>query len=57
MKLLLNPMVLRLAMLLLVAVAAFVVGAIAIRRTRKSLVGVNPACTRRRSSSKALALA
>jgi PAS domain-containing protein len=38
-KLLLNPMVLRLAMLLLVAVAAFVVGAIAIRRTRKSLVG------------------
>ena len=38
MKLLLNPMVLRLAMLLLVAVAAFVVGAIAIRRTRKSLV-------------------
>jgi PAS domain-containing protein len=32
-------MVLRLAMLLLVAVAAFVVGAIAIRRTRKSLVG------------------
>jgi PAS domain-containing protein len=38
-KLLLNPMVLRLAMLLLVAIAAFVVGAIAIRRTRKSLVG------------------
>ena len=39
MKLLLNPMVLRLGMLLLVTIAAFVVGAIAIRRTRKSLVG------------------
>jgi len=38
-KLLLNPMVLRLSMLLLVAIAAFVLGAIAIRRTRKSLVG------------------
>ena len=32
-------MVLRLGMLLLVTIAAFVVGAIAIRRTRKSLVG------------------
>ena len=39
MKLLLNPMVLRLGMLLLITIAAFVVGAIAIRRTRKSLVG------------------
>ena len=39
MKLLLNPMVLRLGVLLLVAIAAFVLGAIAIRRTRKSLVG------------------
>lgn len=39
MNLLVNPMVLRLGMLLLVAVAAFVLGAIAIRRTRKSLVG------------------
>jgi PAS domain-containing protein len=38
-KLLLNPMVLRLGMLLLITIAAFVVGAIAIRRTRKSLVG------------------
>jgi PAS domain-containing protein len=38
-KLLLNPMVLRLGMLLLITMAAFVVGAIAIRRTRKSLVG------------------
>ncbi|HEY1402434.1 MAG TPA: PAS domain-containing protein [Terriglobales bacterium] len=38
MKLLLNPMVLRLGMLLLITIAAFVVGAIAIRRTRKSLV-------------------
>ena len=38
MKLLLNPMVLRLAMLLLVAISAFVIGAIAIRRARKSLV-------------------
>jgi len=37
-NLLLNPMVLRLGMLL-VAVAAFVLGAIAIRRTRKSLIG------------------
>jgi len=37
-KLLLNPMVLRLGMLLLITIAAFVVGAIAIRRTRKSLV-------------------
>ena len=39
MKLLLNPMVLRLGMPLLITIAAFVVGAIAIRRTRKSLVG------------------
>ena len=38
MKLFLNPMVLRLAMLLLVAIAAFAVGAIAIRRLRKNLV-------------------
>jgi len=38
-KLLLIPMVLRLGMLLLITIAAFVVGAIAIRRTRKSLVG------------------
>jgi PAS domain-containing protein len=37
-KLFLNPMVLRLAMLLLVAIAAFVIGAIAIRRLRKNLV-------------------
>jgi PAS domain-containing protein len=37
-KLLLNPMVLRLGLLLLVAIAAFVVGAIAIRRMRKSMV-------------------
>jgi PAS domain-containing protein len=33
-----NPMALRLGLLLMVAIAAFVVGAIAIRRTRKSMV-------------------
>lgn len=33
-----NPMALRLGMLLIVAIAAFVVGALAIRRTRKSMV-------------------
>jgi len=37
-KLLMNPLVLRLGMLLLVTIGAFVLGAIAIRRTRKSLV-------------------
>ncbi|MBI1741173.1 MAG: hypothetical protein HYR57_09880, partial [Candidatus Koribacter versatilis] len=36
-KLLLNPMALRMAVLLLVAVAAFVLGAFVIRRMRKSL--------------------
>jgi PAS domain-containing protein len=44
-KLLLNPMVLRLAMLLLVAIAAFALGAIAIRRMRKSLVGATDSFT------------
>ena len=39
MKLLLSPLVLRLGMLLLITIAAFVLGAIAIRRTRKSLAG------------------
>jgi len=38
-RLLTNPLVLRLGLLLLITLAAFVVGAIAIRRTRKSLVG------------------
>ena len=38
MNLLLNPMVFRLGLLLMVAIAAFVLGAIAIRRTRKSMV-------------------
>jgi PAS domain-containing protein len=38
-KLLLSPLVLRLGMLLLITIAAFVLGAIAIRRTRKSLAG------------------
>jgi PAS domain-containing protein len=38
-KLLLNPMVLRLGMLLVIATVAFVLGAIAIRRMRKSLIG------------------
>jgi PAS domain-containing protein len=37
-KLLANPMILRLGMLLVVAIAAFVLGAIAIRRMRKSMV-------------------
>jgi len=37
-KLLLNPMVLRMGMLLLVGVAAFALGAIAIHRMRKSMV-------------------
>jgi nitrogen fixation/metabolism regulation signal transduction histidine kinase len=37
-KVLLNPTMLRLGLLLMVAIAAFVVGAIAIRRMRKSLV-------------------
>jgi PAS domain-containing protein len=37
-KLLLNPMVLRMAMLLLVAIAAFAMGAFAIHRMRKSMV-------------------
>jgi len=38
-KLLLNPMVLRLGLLVIIAFAAFVFGAVAIRRTRKSMVG------------------
>jgi PAS domain-containing protein len=38
-KLLMNPMLLRLGLLFVVVMAAFVLGAIAIRRTRKSLVG------------------
>ena len=38
MKFLLNPMVLRLGMLLMIAIVAFVLGAIAIRRLRKSMV-------------------
>ena len=38
MKFLLNPMVLRLGMLLMIAIVAFVLGAIAIRRMRKSMV-------------------
>jgi len=37
-KFLLNPMVMRLGMLLVVAIVAFVLGAIAIRRMRKSMV-------------------
>jgi nitrogen-specific signal transduction histidine kinase len=37
-KMLMNPMVLRLIMLMLVAAAAFVVGAVAIHRLRKSMV-------------------
>jgi PAS domain-containing protein len=36
-KVLVNPMMLRLGLLLVIGIAAFVVGAIAIRRTRKSL--------------------
>ena len=38
MKLLTNPMVMRMVLLLMAAVAAFVFGAVAIRRTRKSMV-------------------
>ncbi len=38
MKVLLNPMILRMGLLLTIAVAAFVLGVYAIRRTRKSLV-------------------
>ena len=38
MKLLLNPMVLRMGLLLLLAIAAFVLGAFVIRRLRKNLV-------------------
>jgi PAS domain-containing protein len=37
-KLLLNPMVLRLGLLVIIAFAAFVLGAVAIRRTRKSMI-------------------
>jgi nitrogen-specific signal transduction histidine kinase len=37
-KQLLNPILLRLGLLLLIAIAAFVVGAIAIRRTRRSMI-------------------
>jgi len=44
-RLLLNPMVLRLGMLLLITIAAFVLGAFAIRRTRKSLVGESDSFT------------
>ena len=54
MRLLTNPLVLRLGLLLLITLAAFVVGAIAIRRTRKSLVGESDSFTKSPLSAEGL---
>ena len=54
MRLLTNPLVLRLGLLLLITLAAFVVGAIAIRRTRKSLVGESDSFTQSPLSAEGL---
>ena len=54
MKLLLNPIVLRMGLLLLLAIAAFVVGAFVIRRLRKNLVAEQESLTQVPMSSDGL---